>query len=263
LACSIFGLYSVPAKAYPWLLLVIWQLLVPHASFLGHLTGLLLGQLYVMGLLEWAMLSSGAYHRIERSPLCAKCMHSSSSFIAHAGGGGGDSPLPVSRPPDYQSMGTGSPAARPGRCAALCCAICAFQQLALLAPARHATGLPAQPRFPPGCLLCPALNTCSGWLRGPWMAFPPSSDRLTSLLTNPFQQQQQTQQQPQQPPSGAALQGVRLGGAQPPADAKAAAAAAAEARLAGASRSSGRSSKAVFDGGGGSGAIASGSGSAP
>jgi hypothetical protein len=255
----------VPAKAYPWLLLVIWQLLVPHASFLGHLTGLLLGQLYVVGLLKWAMLNSGTYHRIERSPLCAKCMHSSSSsFIAHAAGG--DSPLPVSRPPGYQSVASGSPAARSGRCAVLCAVLCAFQQLALLVPALQATGLPAPSRFHPTSaarLLCPALTSCSGWLRGPWMAFPPSSDRLTSLLTNPFQQQQTQQQQQQPPPAGGAPQGVRLGGAQPPADDKAAAAAAAEARLAVASSSSGRNSKAATGGGGGSSANASGSSSAP
>lgn len=39
--CSIFGLFSVPTWAFPWALLVIWQLLVPRASLLGHLTGLL------------------------------------------------------------------------------------------------------------------------------------------------------------------------------------------------------------------------------
>lgn len=38
---SIFGFFSVPARLYPWVLLVVWQLLVPQASFLGHLTGLL------------------------------------------------------------------------------------------------------------------------------------------------------------------------------------------------------------------------------
>ena len=38
---SIFGFFSVPAKAYPWVLLGVWQLLVPGASFLGHLCGVL------------------------------------------------------------------------------------------------------------------------------------------------------------------------------------------------------------------------------
>ena len=36
---SIFGIFVVPAKLYPWALLVFWQLLMPGASFLGHLCG--------------------------------------------------------------------------------------------------------------------------------------------------------------------------------------------------------------------------------
>ncbi|PNH04958.1 hypothetical protein TSOC_008846 [Tetrabaena socialis] len=40
---SILGLFSVPAPAYPWALLVFWQLLMPGVSFLGHLSGVLVG----------------------------------------------------------------------------------------------------------------------------------------------------------------------------------------------------------------------------
>lgn len=36
-----FGLFSMPAAAYPWALLFFIQMLVPQASFLGHLCGLL------------------------------------------------------------------------------------------------------------------------------------------------------------------------------------------------------------------------------
>ena len=39
--CSVAGLFSVPAAAYPWVLFVLLQVLVPHVSLLGHLTGLL------------------------------------------------------------------------------------------------------------------------------------------------------------------------------------------------------------------------------
>lgn len=38
---SIFGLFYVPAPLYPWTLLVIWQLIMPGVSFLGHLCGVL------------------------------------------------------------------------------------------------------------------------------------------------------------------------------------------------------------------------------
>ena len=68
------------------------------------------GQLYVLGLLRWALLSSSTYQSIERSAACGSCLHSS-GFIAHTAGSGGDSVLPVSRPAGagYQSMAAGSP----------------------------------------------------------------------------------------------------------------------------------------------------------
>jgi hypothetical protein len=45
---SVLGLFEVRAALYPWALLLLWQLLVPGASFLGHLCGLL-----VSGLAMW------------------------------------------------------------------------------------------------------------------------------------------------------------------------------------------------------------------
>ena len=36
---SIFGLFAVPAAAYPWVLLFVYQLLMPGVSFVGHLSG--------------------------------------------------------------------------------------------------------------------------------------------------------------------------------------------------------------------------------
>ena len=35
------ALPQVPAKYYPWALLIVWQLLMPGVSFLGHLSGVL------------------------------------------------------------------------------------------------------------------------------------------------------------------------------------------------------------------------------
>ncbi|BDA43959.1 probable rhomboid-related protein 4 at N-terminal half [Coccomyxa sp. Obi] len=58
---SIFGMFTVPAKWYPWALLVFWQLLMPGVSFLGHLGGVLAGQAYVWGWLRWLTLSTAAY----------------------------------------------------------------------------------------------------------------------------------------------------------------------------------------------------------
>ena len=97
---SIFGLLSVPRAAYPWALLAVWTLLVPQASFLGHLSGLLVGQLHAWGLLRWAMPSAGTVHAIERSALLGGWASTASAFVAYTGRGGsdGESSLPVSTP---------------------------------------------------------------------------------------------------------------------------------------------------------------------
>lgn len=34
----------MPAAVYPWALLVFWQLIMPGASFLGHMCGVLVGR---------------------------------------------------------------------------------------------------------------------------------------------------------------------------------------------------------------------------
>jgi hypothetical protein len=36
---SVFGLFDVPRRAYPLVLLLLWQLVVPASSFIGHLAG--------------------------------------------------------------------------------------------------------------------------------------------------------------------------------------------------------------------------------
>ncbi|GFR39584.1 hypothetical protein Agub_g44, partial [Astrephomene gubernaculifera] len=64
---SVFGLFSVPAAAYPWVLLAAMQLLVPQASFAGHLAGLLAGQLWVWGYLQPLGLSRPTTAWIEES----------------------------------------------------------------------------------------------------------------------------------------------------------------------------------------------------
>eukprot|EP00937_MAST-01D_sp_MAST-1D-sp2_P000583 g583.t1 len=44
---SLFGVLSVPARAYPWALLLLLQVVLPHISFTGHLSGLLVGMVCV------------------------------------------------------------------------------------------------------------------------------------------------------------------------------------------------------------------------
>ena len=40
---SLFGMISVPTKYYPWAMLIAMQIMMPSVSFMGHLSGLLLG----------------------------------------------------------------------------------------------------------------------------------------------------------------------------------------------------------------------------
>lgn len=44
---SLFGFFSVPAKVYPWVLLVISQFIMPGVSFIGHLCGMISGYIYI------------------------------------------------------------------------------------------------------------------------------------------------------------------------------------------------------------------------
>lgn len=102
---SFFGLFSVPTAAYPWVLLVLWQVLIPQSSFLGHLSGLAVGQLYALGMLRWVVPTAEWAQQAERSAPLAWCM-ASAAWIANTGsdgsstGGGGvlESLLPITQP---------------------------------------------------------------------------------------------------------------------------------------------------------------------
>lgn len=50
---SILGLTSVPMALAPFLLLALTQLLLPHASLLGHVAGMAAGSLLAAGWLDW------------------------------------------------------------------------------------------------------------------------------------------------------------------------------------------------------------------
>ena len=70
---SVFGLFSVPTRLYPWVLMLVLQLLLPNISFLGHLAGILAGSLHAAGGLAWALPSLPALRRLEAAHACAPC----------------------------------------------------------------------------------------------------------------------------------------------------------------------------------------------
>ncbi|KAA6419215.1 MAG: hypothetical protein FRX49_10954, partial [Trebouxia sp. A1-2] len=98
---NIFGFFYVPAQLYPWTLLVLWQVIMPGVSFLGHLCGVLVGQLYVWGLLRWLTPSSSTFQSMESSSWL-EWVYTQPMYIANTGGVSGA--LPITRPPSFASQ---------------------------------------------------------------------------------------------------------------------------------------------------------------
>jgi membrane associated rhomboid family serine protease len=64
---DVFGLIRVSSTVYPWVLLVMLQFLMPNLSFLGHLSGLLVGTLQVHGALDCILPSDNYLRMCEKS----------------------------------------------------------------------------------------------------------------------------------------------------------------------------------------------------
>jgi len=58
---------TVPAKLYPWALLLIIQVMMPNVSFIGHLSGIVVAVLMVTGYLGVLLPSSDFYLALEQS----------------------------------------------------------------------------------------------------------------------------------------------------------------------------------------------------
>ena len=59
--------FQLNNKLYPWLLLIFCQIIFPNASFLGHLSGIIVAQLYLLNLLNFAIISPSTLQNIESS----------------------------------------------------------------------------------------------------------------------------------------------------------------------------------------------------
>jgi len=55
---SIFGFFTLKAQLYPWVLLILLQLLIPgRVSFIGHLCGILVGYGYSFGYIHGGLIA--------------------------------------------------------------------------------------------------------------------------------------------------------------------------------------------------------------
>ncbi|TQE10833.1 hypothetical protein C1H46_003533 [Malus baccata] len=82
---SVFGLFNVPAKWYAWILLVVFQVVMPNVSLLGHLCGILSGFAYTYSLLNFLIPGTSFYSKIEASSLFSSCVRRP-KFIVCIGG---------------------------------------------------------------------------------------------------------------------------------------------------------------------------------
>ncbi|CAN6577221.1 unnamed protein product [Malus baccata var. baccata] len=98
---SVFGLFNVPAKWYAWILLVVFQVVMPNVSLLGHLCGILSGFAYTYSLLNFLIPGTSFYSKIEASSLFSSCVRRP-KFIVCTGGN------PSAFIPTYSTQGTPS-----------------------------------------------------------------------------------------------------------------------------------------------------------
>lgn len=60
---NVYGFVQVSSTTFPWVMLIVAQVLLPNISFLGHLSGILVGILQVYGVLNPIILPSHDYLR--------------------------------------------------------------------------------------------------------------------------------------------------------------------------------------------------------
>ena len=74
---NIFGMFNVPARIYPVVLLILLQVLIPGISFLGHLSGILIGILISIGGVNLLLPSQESLQKIESYSLLARLVNQS------------------------------------------------------------------------------------------------------------------------------------------------------------------------------------------
>jgi len=73
---SVFGLFRVSSKTYPYASLVAIQLILPNVSFLGHLCGIIVGEIHTMGYLNCILPSAQRLRLLDESTLTRRIISS-------------------------------------------------------------------------------------------------------------------------------------------------------------------------------------------
>jgi membrane associated rhomboid family serine protease len=97
---SLFGVVRLPARLYPWALLALLQVIMPHISFVGHLSGILAGHAALrLGVAAHTARGVAALTALEaRAAACCApfdALRRSGSGSGGDGGGGGGGYVPV------------------------------------------------------------------------------------------------------------------------------------------------------------------------
>jgi hypothetical protein len=69
---SIFGLFSVPTRIYPWVLMLLIQIMMPGVSLIGHLAGILVGTIHSLGGFNWLIPSFVTLRKVCTCMICYK-----------------------------------------------------------------------------------------------------------------------------------------------------------------------------------------------
>ena len=64
---NLFGIVSVSPQWYPWVLWIVLQFILPNLSFLGHLSGIVVGTLHLHGYLDWILPIEDTMRELDES----------------------------------------------------------------------------------------------------------------------------------------------------------------------------------------------------
>ena len=78
---QIFGLMPVPKRYYPWIMLALMQLMIKNVSFLGHLSGLILGLMYARDRQRILHIKKGWIEYMESTTVCSTYLEPRAMWI--------------------------------------------------------------------------------------------------------------------------------------------------------------------------------------